>query len=313
MARGSELRYQTGFGNELHSEALAGAIPTGQNSPQRVPYGLFSELISGTTFTAPRRENRRTYVFRIRPSVGHGRFRPIDMKAFLHAALRARSRPEPDALERAQMLEGPQDFIDGMTAICGTGTPELQTGMAFHVYRATRSMRGRAFSNADGDLLLLPQAGGIRVVTELGWLEAVPSEVVLVPRGLKFRVELLDDAARGFVCENFGAPFQLPELGPIGSNGLANAYDFLAPVAAFEDSAVPVQLVHKYGGQALGRRTRPFALRRRRVARQSGAVQIRHRPVRYRSARPASTTPIRRSIRYCPRPRTASTGRTRIS
>jgi homogentisate 1,2-dioxygenase len=242
------LDYQLGFANEFATEAMAGALPQGQNSPQKVPYGLVSELVSGTAFAAPRALNRRSYLFRIRPSTVSQDFRRIDHPTFLTPPLPI--APYPGALRWGPAdypTEG-TDFFDGLFTIGGNGSPASQAGMAIHLYRATASMTGRAFSNADGELLILPQDGAIRLVTEMGLLDVAPGELVLVPRGMKFRVELPGGAARGFVCENFGLPFVLPELGLIGSHGLANAIDFRAPIAAYEDSGGPVQLIHKFAG-----------------------------------------------------------------
>jgi len=244
----SALEYMSGFGNEFQSEAVAGALPQGQNSPQKCAFGLYSELVSGTVFTAPRALNRRSYLFRTRPTVAQPDFQRCELANFKTPPLEFPPYPmamrwDPYPLELAR-----GDFLDGMTTICGNGSPVQQSGLAIHTYCANRSMTGRAFSNADGEMLILPQHGGIRVTTEVGLLEAAPGELVLIPKGMKFRVDLLSDVARGFVCENFGHPFVLPELGLIGSNGLANACDFLTPVAHFEDSDEPVELVHKYAG-----------------------------------------------------------------
>jgi homogentisate 1,2-dioxygenase len=245
----NQLRYQCGLGNEFASEAVPGALPVGQNSPQRPPLGLFSELISGTTFTAPRASNRRSYVFRIRPSTHNVPFTLIDGGAFKTPPLEI--PPYPGALRWGPFDwdEAPADFIDGMTTLCGHGSPQSQTGIAIHIYRANRSMTGRAFSNADGEMLILPQVGALRITTEMGIIEVVPGEFVLLPKGLKFRVDLLDQQARGFVCENYGQPFILPDLGLMGSHGNANAIDFSVPVAGFEDADQPTQLIHKYCGR----------------------------------------------------------------
>ncbi|MEY2927469.1 MAG: hypothetical protein RL367_1946 [Pseudomonadota bacterium] len=244
----SQLRYQAGFGNEFASETVPGALPVGQNSPQRPPLGLYSELISGTTFTAPRAFNRRSYVFRARPSAHAIAFAPVDAGSFKTPPLDI--PPYPGALRWAPFDhdQAPADFIAGLTTVCGNGSPQSQTGLAIHVYCANRSMTGRAFSNGDGEMLIIPQQGALRITTELGVLEAVPGELLLLPRGIKFRVDLIDDSARGFVCENYGLPFILPELGLIGSHGNANAIDFQVPVAACDDGDLPTVITHKYCG-----------------------------------------------------------------
>lgn len=242
------LDYQLGFANEFATEALPDALPQGQNSPQKLAYGLVSELVSGTAFAAPRALNRRSYLFRIRPSTIATPFERIDAGDLLTPPLDL--PPYPGALRwgPAAIGEAPRDFVDGLFTVCGTGSPATQAGLAIHLYRANRSMDRRAFANADGELILLPQQGAIRLVTEAGLLDVAPGELVLIPKGMKFRVDLTGGPARGFVCENFGLPFVLPELGLIGSHGLANAVDFQVPVAAYEDDDQPVQLVHKFAG-----------------------------------------------------------------
>jgi len=248
----SELRYLSGFGNHNATEAVAGALPVGRNSPQRVPFGLYAEQLSGTSFTSPRGENRRTWVYRMRPSAAHPPFHPMadgaprDLKSgpFDDVA------PTPNRLRWSPLPlpSAPTTFLDGLVTLGGNGSPAAGAGAAVHVYAANRSMADVAFFDADGELLLVPQLGRLRVPTELGVLELAPGECGVIPRGVRFRVELLDPEARGYACECYGAPFRLPELGPIGSNGLANPRDFLVPVAAFEDVERPTRLVQKFQG-----------------------------------------------------------------
>lgn len=246
------LDYLSGFGNEFASEALPGALPQGQNSPQRCPYGLYAEQLSGTPFTAPRAQNRRSWLYRIRPSVKHqGRNQPRELPYWKSAPDRERSR-----LPLGQLRWGPvpipQDeeltFVTGVRTMTTAGDVATQVGMAAHVYLVTAPMRREYFVNADGELLVVPQQGGLRFATEFGRLEVMPGEICVLPRGVKFRAEPLDGPARGFLCENYGAALTLPELGPIGANGLANPRDFLAPVAAFEDHEEPSRLTMKWGG-----------------------------------------------------------------
>jgi homogentisate 1,2-dioxygenase len=241
--------YQLGFGNEFETEAVAGALPKGQNSPQRVPLGLYSELISGASFYAPRHLNRRSYLFRIRPSIVNTEYEPWDSGNFRTPPLDEPSHPGRLRWAPLSQEGAPADFLEGLTTLCGCGSPKLHEGLAVHFFRATRSMEKRAFSNADGEFLILPQQGDLRLVTEFGVIEAEPGEFVLIPRGVRFRVELNDAFARGLVIENYGHPWVLPELGLIGSNGLANAIDFQAPVASFEDEDVRTQVIHKLGGR----------------------------------------------------------------
>jgi homogentisate 1,2-dioxygenase len=244
-----QLTYQTGFGNEMQSEAEPGALPHGRNSPQRPAMGLVSELISGTTFTAPRSLNRRTYAFRAMPSVVHGSYQPAEVKDFATPPFTQPPNPNQMRWDPFAMPAGELDFVDGMFTICGTGSPAAQAGTAMHVYRATTSMTDRFFLDADGELLILPDTGTLLVATELGRLQVGPGELVLIPRGIKFRVELPDGPSRGFVCENYGLPFRLPDLGLIGSNGLANAIDFRVPDAWYEIDERPCTLVQKFCGQ----------------------------------------------------------------
>ena len=241
--------YQSGFGNEFASEALPGALPVGQNSPQRAPYGLYAEQFTGTAFTAPRHDNRRSWLYRIRPAAIHGRFAPLPHPG-LSAGAWAAGATSPDQLrwDPLPVPKAPTDFLDGLLTMAGNGDAALQTGMAVHLYVANRSMSERFFYDADGELLIVPQQGALRLHTELGILEVAPGEIAVLPRGLRFRVVLCEATARGYVCENFGAALRLPELGPIGANGLANARDFQSPVAAFEDREGNFALVAKFGG-----------------------------------------------------------------
>ena len=245
-----DLQYQSGFGNEFATEAVPGALPHGQNSPQQGPLGLYTEQYSGTAFTAPRAVNRRTWCYRIRPSVTHKPFEEIPAGLIRSGPFDEVPTP-PNQLrwDPLPIPERPTDFVDGIVTMGGSGDPALQTGVAIHIYAANRGMRDRFFYDADGELLVVPQLGSLLIATELGVLRAAPGEICVLPRGLKFRVELPGDAARGYLCENYGAPFRLPELGPIGANGLANARDFLAPVAAFEDREGSFRISAKFLGR----------------------------------------------------------------
>ena len=245
----SAAQYQSGFGNQFASEALPGALPVGRNSPQTPPYGLYAEQISGTAFTAPRHENRRTWTYRIKPSVVHRPYTRID-NGLIRSAPFDEVEATPSQLRWSPfpIPEGPTDFIGGMVTLGGNGNVALQSGMAAHIYAANASMTDRFFYDADGEMLVLPQQGRARFATELGVLDVAPGEIALLPRGLRFRVELPDGPSRGYICENYGAPLRLPELGPLGANGLANPRDFLAPVAAFEDTDAPCTLVAKFQG-----------------------------------------------------------------
>jgi len=244
----NQLSYMTGFGGQFETEAVPGALPKGRNSPQRPPFGLYAEQLSGSAFTAPRHENRRSWLYRMRPTADHRPFERYEGSGLFAPG----TVDEPVAPNRlrwdppADLPDG-TDFVDGLVTMMANRDPADLEGVAIHLYRASRSMSGRVFVNADGELLIIPQTGTLRLVTEMGQMELAPGWVGLVPRGVRFRVEV-DGQATGYVAENYGAPFRLPELGPIGSNGLANARDFETPVAAYEDVDGPCEVVQKYLG-----------------------------------------------------------------
>jgi len=246
----ADLKYQSGFGNEFATEAVAGALPRGQNSPQEAPLGLYTEQYSGTAFTAPRAVNRRTWCYRIRPSVTHKPFEEISAGAIRSGPfIEVPTPPNQLRWDPLPIPDKPVDFVDGIVTMGGNGDAAMQTGVAIHLYAANSPMRDRFFYDADGELLIVPQLGRLLIYTELGILQVAPGEICVLPRGLKFRVDLPADAARGYLCENYGAPFRLPDLGPIGANGLANARDFLAPVAAFEDREGSFRVIAKFLGR----------------------------------------------------------------
>jgi homogentisate 1,2-dioxygenase len=244
--------YMSGFGNSFETEALPGALPVGRNSPQKVTYGLYAEQLSGSPFTAPQATNQRSWLYRIRPTVRHvGRLARID---------RSNIRTAPEREDGTQMLIqcrwGPvpipseqRTFVTGLTTVTTAGDAEAMTGMAAHLLFVTQSMTREHFFDADGELLVVAQHGGLRFRTEFGVIEITPGEVCIIPRGVIFRVELIDGAARAYVCENYGNPFMLPYRGPIGANCLANPRDFLTPVADYEDREGPHTLVVKWGGE----------------------------------------------------------------
>jgi homogentisate 1,2-dioxygenase len=245
-----EYRYQSGFGNEFATEAVAGALPVGQNAPQVHPLGLYTEQFSGTPFTAPRAVNRRTWTYRIRPSVTHRPYEESPM-GLIRSGPFNETPTTPNQLrwDPLPVPEQPADFIDGIVTLGGNGDPATQAGLAIHLYAANRSMNERFFSNADGEMLIVPQMGALSLCTELGILHIAPGEICILPRGVKFRVELIDRQARGYICENYGLTFRLPELGPIGANGLANPRDFQSPVAAYEDRDGDFRIITKFLGR----------------------------------------------------------------
>ncbi|PQZ83635.1 MULTISPECIES: homogentisate 1,2-dioxygenase [unclassified Brevundimonas] len=248
MTRSNAPAYQTGFANHFATEAVEGALPVGRNSPQRPALGLYAEQLSGAAFTAPRDHNLRSWLYRLRPSAQHGPY-----QAFAQGRVRSgpftETPPNPNRMrwDPLTMPDQPTDWVEGLTTYGGNGDADSGVGVGVHLYVANRSMVDRVFYSADGELLIVPQQGAQRFVTEMGVIEAAPGHVVVIPRGVRFRVEV-DGEVRGYVCENYGAPFRLPDLGPIGSNGLANPRDFETPVAWFEDVDRPTECVQKYGG-----------------------------------------------------------------
>ncbi len=244
--QGTDLRYMSGFGGHFETEAVEGALPKGRNSPQRPAFGLYAEQLSGSAFTAPRHENRRSWLYRLRPSADHRPFvRYQGAKLFAPGTVQEPLAPNRLRWDPPADLPEGADFVDGMVTMLANRDPSDLEGVAVHLYRAQKSMENRVFVDSDGELLIIPQEGAIEVQTELGRIEAGPGDVALVPRGIKFRVNLLSGEARGYVAENHGLPFRLPDLGPIGSNGLANPRDFEVPVASFEDRDEPTEIIQK--------------------------------------------------------------------
>lgn len=247
-----DLQYLSGFGNHFESEALPGSLPKGQNNPRVAPYELYAEQLSGTAFTAPRRENKRAWLYRIRPSVTHEPFHPLDFPVEHLTGEFDRGVITPNQL-RWRPFAIPSDSVDfvrGLTTVCGAGSAGKKDGFAIHVYTASISMDNCCLANADGDMLIVPQQGTLRVTTEFGLLDVAPGEICVVQRGMRFSVGLQDtNAARGYVLEVFSGHFQLPDLGPIGSNGLADARHFQTPVAWFEDRSCHYLVMQKYEGE----------------------------------------------------------------
>jgi len=246
----SKLEYQSGFGNGFESEARKGALPIGRNSPQRCAFGLYAEQLSGSPFTAPRRSNERSWLYRIRPTVRHwGRFRKVESELWLTAPDVAwEVPPGPMRWDPIPVPDEALTLLTGVRTITSGGDVFSMAGAANHIFLITRSMTNEYFYNGDGEMLFVPQQGSLRFWTEFGIIEAEPGEIVVIPRGVKFRVELVEGPARGYLCENYGGSFTLPERGPIGANCLANPRDFLTPVAAYEEVDAPSRLYVKWGG-----------------------------------------------------------------
>jgi homogentisate 1,2-dioxygenase len=245
----SALTYLSGFGNHFESEAIPGALPEGQNNPQKCPFGLYGEQLSGSSFVAPRHQNQRSWFYRIRPAVLHGDFRPFP-SGLVRGKPFTEVPPSPNQLRwnPFPLPTQPTDFVEGLITIAGNGGYGASKGCAVHIYAANRSMTDSFFYNSDGDFLFVPEQGVLMLRTEFGALKVSPGEIAVVQRGIRYQVELLDDTARGYICENFGQPFRLPELGPIGANGLANPRDFAAPTAAYEDKTGNFKLLNKFHG-----------------------------------------------------------------
>jgi homogentisate 1,2-dioxygenase len=245
-----EIQYQSGFGNEFATEAVPRALPVGQNAPQKHALGLYTEQFSGSPFTSPRASNRRTWTYRIRPSVTHRPYEEIDAKLLRSGPfLEVPTTPNQLRWDPLPIPKEKTDFVDGIITLGGNGDPAMQTGVAIHLYAANASMKDRFFYSADGELLIVPQSGKLRFHTELGILDVSPGEICIIPRGVKFHVEQHEVSARGYICENYGMPFRLPELGAIGANGLANPRDFKAPIAAYEDRDGEFHITAKFLGK----------------------------------------------------------------
>lgn len=243
-----QFKYQSGFGNEFATEAVKGALPVGRNSPQIAPLGLYAEQFSGTSFTTPRLLNKRTWTYRIQPSVLHRPFRQIENGRLVSKFDEIVTTPNQLRWNPLPMPEAETDFIDGIVTMAGCGDSFSQTGIGVHVFACNKNMTGRFFYNADGEMLVVAEKNRVRFLTELGIIEIGSGEICVLPRGLKFRVELPDGEARGYICENYAAHFRLPDLGPIGANGLANPRDFETPEAWFEDEDGDFELAAKFGG-----------------------------------------------------------------
>lgn len=247
----STPQYSSGFANYCATEAVPGTLPEGRNSPQKVAHGLIAEQLSGSAFTAPRNENRHSWLYRIHPTASHAPFKRIDNGLIRSAPFDEMADVTPNRLrwDPLPLPQKPTDFIDGLITLGGNGSVDEQSGAGIHIYACNRSMENRVFFNADGEMLFVPQQGAVTFYSELGILPVAPGEIAVMPRGVRFRMELSEKFARGYVLENYGAMLRLPELGPLGSNGLANPRDFLTPHAWFEDKAEKTQVVQKFCGK----------------------------------------------------------------
>lgn len=244
-----KLEYMAGFQNTHSTEALKGALPKNQNSPQNVKYGLYAEQFSTSAFTAPRSENFKSWLYRIRPSVLHSDFKPyVGNKNFITHKSEHATTPNQLRWNPLSKPKKKTDFVDGLITYCESGSPQTQSGSAVHMFSINDSMTKRFFMTADAEMLIVVQSGELLLKTEFGYLTITPTEIAVVPKGVKFQVILRSDTSSGYVCENFGRTLRLPDLGPIGANGLANARHFLAPVAAYEEVDKAFTFIQKFNG-----------------------------------------------------------------
>lgn len=219
-------------------------MPLGQNSPQKVRFGLYAEQVTATAFVAPRHLNMRTWLYRLRPAVAHqgfsssfaGAIQPELESDFSPSNPKVHVSPTQLAWKPFDLPNKDQSvtFIQGLKTIAGNGEPTQKSGLAIHIYTANKSMDASAFCSQDGDMLIVPQLGQLDIQTESGHLWVKPGEICVIQRGLRFRVSLPDGPSRGYIQEVYGAHYELPELGPLGANGLANARDFYHPLASFD-------------------------------------------------------------------------------
>lgn len=249
-------QYQVGFGNRFASEAIPGVLPEGQNSPQKVKYELYAEGMTGASFVAPRAENQSAWLYRIRPSVAHQGFTKLPENPDLESnflPLNPKVHVSPTQLAWHPFDLPPDservDFVDGLKTLAGNGDPTLKEGLAIHIYTANASMEKKAFCNNDGDMLILPQQGRLDVQTEFGKMMVRSGELLVIQRGMKFKVGLPDGPSRGYIQEIYGSHYQLPELGPLGGYGLANIRDFESPLACFDIDQSQWQITYKVCGQ----------------------------------------------------------------
>lgn len=230
--------YLAGFGNHHQSEAIPGALPKEQNSPQLCPLGLYAEQLSGTAFSRPRSVNLHSWLYRILPSVVHEDYTPYHRVPSIQYA--TEQAPNPFRWSPFPTPIDETDFIDGLVHLAGN------TLINTYLYQCNQSMKNRYFSNHDGEIILIPYLGELMIYTEFGRLVLKPGSLAVIPRGIKFKVELASPLACGYLCENAGISLSLPELGLLGANGLANPRHFLYPKAFYEDYTGGITLVCKY-------------------------------------------------------------------
>ncbi len=230
--------YLHGFGNYHQSEAVPGALPSSQNSPQHCNLGLYAEQLNGTAFTRARHNNLHSWLYRILPSVVQGNFSPYEKE--LIQPFHEEQSPNPLRWSPIRESHENVDFIDGLFHLAGSHLVNT------YLYHCTRSMENKYFANNDGELLFVPFLGEVNLHTEFGKLNLCPGMIAVIPRGVKFKLELMSKETKGYLCENAGNPLTLPQLGLIGSNGLANPRHFNYPTAAYENKSNEVLLICKH-------------------------------------------------------------------
>ena len=204
--------------------------------------------MNGTAFTAPRASNARSWLYRIRPSVVESPPAPLTHERLGRDYLAEPPNPSLLGFRPLPLAEAEGDFVDGLSTLAGAGDPAEGPGVAVHLFVAKEHMGRRAFASTDGDLLIAPDTGTLLVRTELGRLTVAPGQIAVVPRALRFAVDLVDGPARGYVFEPYGTRFELPDRGLLGANGLADARHFEIPVACYEDDDEPFRITTKHGG-----------------------------------------------------------------
>ncbi|KAG0652769.1 Homogentisicase [Hyphodiscus hymeniophilus] len=244
-------QYQNGFASYNESEAITGALPVGQNSPQKAPYGLYAEKLSGTAFTAPRHEDLQSWLYRILPSAAHSAFEPVEWKP-VGSTHEQKPHQLPNQIRWDPFdLDETVDWVHSLNTVSSAGDPTLKSGLGIMIFAAGKNMNSNeAFYSADGDFLIVPQHGVLDIRTELGKILVRPNEICVIPRGIRYQVMLPEGPVRGYILELYQGHFQLPELGPIGSNSLANARDFQAPVASYDfDVETTWHILSKFDGK----------------------------------------------------------------
>ncbi len=247
MTTNNSFSYLHGLGNHHESEALPGALPGRQHSPQQVPYHLYAEQINGNSFTTPRFSNLKAWQYRLRPSVLHSGNQPNKMRSDLLQGKFTQTPPAQMRWAPISYKTGHYNIFEGSVKYLYNGTVG-QDGCAIYLYTATASMKDQFFINHDAEMLFIPQEGELIFKTEFGRLNIKPGDIAVLPRGVCFQVELLNDKARGYWVENYGQVFTLLSRGVIGANGTTEELDFRIPVAWYEERSGDFTMLRKFNG-----------------------------------------------------------------